>query len=165
MSCINNHYSDYVAAWCGFTAEFIHGPFSLKFSLKGPKRCCNTSACTVNSFNSRSFLLYRNDSVFKPLHLYKMEQLAHIGRQVKALLLVLTLVVIGFSGNWPSHSPDLNSWDFWLCGFLKDHVYKGGIRTSPDLKASIIRHVAEWPRELFRATIENTTYNTLSTRY
>ncbi|GFX66026.1 hypothetical protein TNCV_14471 [Trichonephila clavipes] len=31
----------------------------------------------------------------------------------------------------------------------------GGFRTLPDLKASITRHVAEIPREVLSATIEN----------
>ncbi|GFW73837.1 hypothetical protein TNCV_1542911 [Trichonephila clavipes] len=34
---------------------------------------------TVNSFNSRSFLLYRNDNVCKPLSLCKMEQFLTLG--------------------------------------------------------------------------------------
>ncbi|GFU75815.1 uncharacterized protein TNCV_1652751 [Trichonephila clavipes] len=82
----------------------------------------------------------------------------HIGRQVKALL----------SGNFGDNRvisrhfpdawlcpPDLNPCDFWLWGFLKDRVYSAGIRTLPDFKASIIRHVIEIPRELLRTTIEN----------
>ncbi|GFQ80444.1 uncharacterized protein TNCT_539011 [Trichonephila clavata] len=82
----------------------------------------------------------------------------HIGHQVKALLST------NFDDNrapskhfldaWPSHSPHLSPSDFWLCGFLKDHVYRGVIRTLPDLKAIIIRHVAEIPREFHRATIK-----------
>ncbi|GFW41161.1 uncharacterized protein TNCV_842011 [Trichonephila clavipes] len=60
-----------------------------------------------------------------------------------------------FPDAWPSRSPELNPCDFWLGRFLKDSIYSGGIKTLPDLKASIIRHVAEIPRELLRAIIEN----------
>ncbi|GFW92863.1 uncharacterized protein TNCV_1736561 [Trichonephila clavipes] len=79
-----------------------------------------------------------------------------IGCQVKALLSANFGDNRGisryFPDAWPSRSPDLNPCDFWL---WEHHVCRGGIRTSSDLKASIMRHVAEIPRELLRATIEN----------
>ncbi|GFU53000.1 uncharacterized protein TNCV_1142891 [Trichonephila clavipes] len=86
------------------------------------------------------------------------EATPHIGRQVKALLIDKfsdnRVISRHFPDVYPSRSPDLSSWDFWLWGFLRDRVYRGGIRTLPDLKASIIRHVAEIPPELLCATIE-----------
>ncbi|GFT27846.1 uncharacterized protein TNCV_10591 [Trichonephila clavipes] len=60
-----------------------------------------------------------------------------------------------FPDAWPSRSSDLNLYDFWLWGFLKYRVCRGRIRTLPDLKVSIVRHVAKIPRELLRAPIEN----------
>ncbi|GFX17299.1 uncharacterized protein TNCV_3553061 [Trichonephila clavipes] len=82
-----------------------------------------------------------------------------IVRQVKALLSANfgdnRVISRHFPDAWPSRSPELNPCDFWLWGFLKDRVYSGGIRTLPDLKASIIRLVAEILRELLLATIEN----------
>ncbi|GFT84950.1 transposable element tc3 transposase [Trichonephila clavipes] len=64
------------------------------------------------------------------------------GHQVKALLSAdfgdNRILSRHFLDVWPSHSPDLQPCDFWLWGFLKDHVYSGGIRTLSDLKASII---------------------------
>ncbi|GFW44630.1 uncharacterized protein TNCV_4481751 [Trichonephila clavipes] len=54
-----------------------------------------------------------------------------------------------------SRSPDLNPCDFWLWESLRDRVCGGGIRTLPDLKASIIRHVADIPHELIHAINEN----------
>ncbi|GFX74170.1 transcription factor 15 [Trichonephila clavipes] len=50
-----------------------------------------------------------------------------------------------FPDVWPFRSINLNPYDFWVWGFLKDRVYSGGIRTLPDLKASIIRQVDEIP--------------------
>ncbi|GFV44141.1 uncharacterized protein TNCV_2770371 [Trichonephila clavipes] len=83
----------------------------------------------------------------------------HIGHQVKALLSANfgnnSVISRHFSVAWLFRSPDLNPCDFWLWGFLKDHVYSGGIRTLRDLEASIIHHEAEIPRELLCATIEN----------
>ncbi|GFX71948.1 uncharacterized protein TNCV_1443711 [Trichonephila clavipes] len=83
----------------------------------------------------------------------------HIGRQIKALHSAYfrnNRVISGhFPNEWPSLSPDLNLYDIWLRGFLKNRVNSGGIRTLPALKANIIRHVAEIPRALLHATIEN----------
>ncbi|GFT37798.1 uncharacterized protein TNCV_4128711 [Trichonephila clavipes] len=83
----------------------------------------------------------------------------HIGAQIKALLSANfgdnRVISRHFPDAWLSPSPDLNPCDFWLWVFLKDRVCRGGIRTLPDLKALIIRHVAEIPRELLHATIEN----------
>ncbi|GFQ81453.1 uncharacterized protein TNCT_466291 [Trichonephila clavata] len=81
----------------------------------------------------------------------------HIGRQVKVLLSANfgeSLIYRHFPGARSSRSPDLSSSDFWMWGFLKDRVYRGGFRTLPDMKASLIRHVAEIS-ELLRVTIEN----------
>ncbi|GFW72373.1 uncharacterized protein TNCV_704101 [Trichonephila clavipes] len=71
----------------------------------------------------------------------------HIGRQVKGLLSANygnnRVISRHFQDAWPSRSPDLNSCNFWLWGFLKDCVYSGGTKTLPDLKGSIIHHGAE----------------------
>ena len=50
---------------------------------------------------------------------------------------------------------DLNPCDFWLWGFLNDHVYRGNMQTIPELKASITRYVSSIDRETLRATVEH----------
>ncbi|GFX70946.1 uncharacterized protein TNCV_1689291 [Trichonephila clavipes] len=77
--------NDYVTAWSGFTAEFILEPFfSLKLSLhKVVTDYLSRVHGTVNFFNNRSFLVYRNDNVCKPLSLCKMEQLLTLGVKSK----------------------------------------------------------------------------------
>ena len=58
---------------------------------------------------------------------------------------------------WPPCSRDLNLYDFWLWMFLKDHAYRGSIRTIPELKKSITtRHVTSTDREILRATFKHT---------
>ncbi|GFQ96176.1 uncharacterized protein TNCT_708941 [Trichonephila clavata] len=59
-----------------------------------------------------------------------------------------------FPDAWPSRSPVLNSFDLWLKGFVKDRVHREGIRTLPDLKINITRHVDKIPRKLLRTTHE-----------
>ncbi|GFW34018.1 uncharacterized protein TNCV_287021 [Trichonephila clavipes] len=83
----------------------------------------------------------------------------HIRHQVKALISANfgdnSVISRHFPDAWPSCSPDLNPCDLWLWGFIKDRIYSGGIRTLPDLKASIVHHVAEIHRELLRVAIKN----------
>ncbi|GFT51516.1 uncharacterized protein TNCV_51361 [Trichonephila clavipes] len=72
----------------------------------------------------------------------------YVGRQVKELFSANfgdNSVISRLPYTWPSRSPNLNPCDFWLRGFLKDRFYSGEIRTLPDLKASIKRHVAKIP--------------------
>ncbi|GFW65319.1 uncharacterized protein TNCV_395851 [Trichonephila clavipes] len=89
------------------------------------------------------------------------EGIPPIERQVKALLSAKCgdnrVISRHFLDTWPFRTPYLNPCDFCLCVLIKDHVYNGGIRTLPDLKASIIRHGAEIPRELLLVTIGNAT--------
>ncbi|GBM31391.1 hypothetical protein AVEN_99608-1 [Araneus ventricosus] len=35
-----------------------------------------------------------------------------------------SLICRGFPTAWPPGSPDLTPCDFWLCGFMKDQVYR-----------------------------------------
>ena len=52
---------------------------------------------------------------------------------------------------WSPHSPDLNSPDFYMWGYLKDRVYGNNPQTIPDLKAAI----RATPREECGRVIEN----------
>ncbi|GFY07977.1 uncharacterized protein TNCV_2580091 [Trichonephila clavipes] len=63
--------------------------------------------------------------------------------EITLLIIVIIHIFSGYTD--PSSSPNLNPCDFWLWLFLKAHVCREGIRTLPDLKASIILHVAEIP--------------------
>ena len=55
----------------------------------------------------------------------------HIARQETALLRAHVgdkrVISKDFPVAWPPRSSDLNPCDFWLWGFLKDHVYRGNI--------------------------------------
>ena len=46
---------------------------------------------------------------------------------------------------WAPHSPDLNPPDFYLWGYLKDHVYENNPQTIMDLKAAITARIREIP--------------------
>ena len=56
---------------------------------------------------------------------------------------------------WAPHSPDLNPPDFYLWGYLKDHVYQNNTQTTGELKAAIAAKIREIPREECMRVIEN----------
>ena len=86
---------------------------------------------------------------------------SHIARQVTALLRAHFrdghVISRGFPAAWPPRSPDLNPCDFWLWGFLKDHVYRRNNQTAPELKAIITFHVSSVYRDIICATVEQST--------
>lgn len=56
---------------------------------------------------------------------------------------------------WAPHSPDLNPPDFYLWGYLKDHVYENNPQTIGDLKAAITAKIRAIPREECVRVIDN----------
>ena len=48
---------------------------------------------------------------------------------------------------WSPHSPDLNPPDFYLWGFLKDHVYQNNPQTIAELKVAITQQIHGITRE------------------
>ena len=44
--------------------------------------------------------------------------------------------------NWPSHSPDLTSPDFFLWGYLKEKVFVNKLQSSMELKENITREIS-----------------------
>ncbi|GFW97760.1 hypothetical protein TNCV_1425231 [Trichonephila clavipes] len=90
----------------------------------------------------------RNDNICKPLSLCKMEQLFTLG-----VKLLLSATNFGENCDYPNI--------YRMHGLLAHLTYipvisgREEFRILPDLKVSITRHVAEIPRELLHATIEN----------
>ena len=56
---------------------------------------------------------------------------------------------------WSSHSPDLNPPDFYLWGFLKDHVYQNNPQTIAELKVAITQQIHGITREECVRVINN----------
>jgi hypothetical protein len=65
--------------------------------------------------------------------------------------------VISRFGNitWPARSPDLTVPDFFLRGFLKDHVFWRRIMTIQELKQAIVDEVAAIDEDLRRRVYGN----------
>lgn len=43
--------------------------------------------------------------------------------------------------DWPPYSPDLNPCDFFLWGYLKDTIYKNGVKSIEDIKAKLVETI------------------------
>jgi hypothetical protein len=56
---------------------------------------------------------------------------------------------------WPARSPNLTVPDFFLWGFLKDHVFRMHIMTIPKLKPAIVDEVAAIDEDLRRRVYSN----------
>lgn len=56
---------------------------------------------------------------------------------------------------WPPHSPDLNPLDFFLWGYLKDHVYTEKPTTLHELKLGIKKSMRSIHSETYPAVIQN----------
>ena len=56
---------------------------------------------------------------------------------------------------WAPHSPDLSPLDFFLCGYLKNRVYKDKLRTSEQLKRTLIAEVSAMPSEMVDRAVDH----------
>ncbi|GBO00449.1 hypothetical protein AVEN_185088-1 [Araneus ventricosus] len=56
---------------------------------------------------------------------------------------------------WPSRSPDLNPYDSWLWGYLKDVVFSTPIAHLAELKARITQHILNVTPETLRSVVEH----------
>ena len=59
------------------------------------------------------------------------------------------------SKTWPPRSPDLNSCDFYLCGYLKATVYNPLPKTIDELKANIERDCKKLNSEILKPVFSN----------
>ena len=153
-------HSVYMTAWCGFTSSFILGPFFFEeMTPRGPVRCTVTSARYRDLLVQHVIPALQERNCEHTTIFMQDGATPHVARHVKDLLRETftndRIISRQFPDDWPSRSPDLNPCDFWLWGYLKDRVYQGHVRSLPDLKASIQRHVAQISPDMLRATVDH----------
>ena len=145
------------------TASLIIGPFF--FEEGGP---AGPVTCTVNG--QRYACLLRNQ-VIPTLQQHAcvdriifMQDGAppHIAKPVKQLLKTHfgddRIISRHFPRGWPPRSPDLNPCDFWLWGYLKNHVFSGPVANLAELKARVTQHVHNVTPETLRSVVEHAVY-------
>ncbi|GFU03973.1 uncharacterized protein TNCV_198581 [Trichonephila clavipes] len=54
---------------------------------------------------------------------------------------------------WPPRSPDLTPADFWLCGYLKSHMYLSGPSSLSELKYAIHREVSSLHPDMLHSAV------------
>jgi len=84
--------------------------------------------------------------------------MAHTARAaMRVLNEMFPVCVISQRGNieWPARSPDLNTCDFFLWGYLKSQMYKKKPRTMVDLKQNIRDEVATISPTMLQRVMQN----------
>ena len=107
--------------YCWF---YPRGVFLTNCPLFKVLKCALSLVHEAVSFDSRPFLLYRKSCFCRSLFSCKKEQLPNIGHQFEFFVLTSARAIRwnGFADAWSIRSHGLNV-DFWLQGFLRNHVY------------------------------------------
>ena len=152
-------YDQHVTAWCGFTADFIIGPYFFEHPTQG-----GHSTVTVNS--SRYATLISNFVIPALSDRGRLQDVIfqqdgappHTQKNVASLLRSVfreNLIGLGFGVEWPPRSPDLSPPDFWLWGYLKFRVYRSSPRNLSELKSSIQAEVLNIERDQLRSAVSS----------
>lgn len=137
VQVLNSHQG--VMVWCGVTSTGIVGPHF----FDGP----------VNA----TTYLHLLDSVVWPYARYKKLTFQHDGAPAHYAAPVRAWLDrkfperwIGRRGpmEWPPRSPDLTVCDYFLWGYLKEHVYRTRPATIPQLRDRITQCIGEIPRDM-----------------
>ena len=118
--------------WCGSTAPFIIAPYFLEQTgASGPV----TATVTGQRFAS----LLRNHVIPALQQRGCVNQIIFMqdGTPPQSHFENARIISRLFPTTWPSQSPDFNSCDFWLWGYLKDVVFRAPIANFVELKARI----------------------------
>lgn len=153
-------HSPYVTAWCGFTANFILGPYFFEdVTRNGFVRCTVTSDRYARLLEDHVVPALRQRGCLATTVFMQDGATAHTARRAKTVIQAHfpdeRVISRTFPIAWPARSPDLNPCDFWLWGFLKDRVYQGSVTNEAELKASIVRHVSLIHPDMLRAVVEH----------
>ncbi|GFW96553.1 transposable element tc3 transposase [Trichonephila clavipes] len=128
---------------CGMTYDFLVGPYFFKITTpSGP---------SVTGTNYGAMLREQLIRALQERHCLETTICiqdgapSHITKPVKILLRDTfgadRVISRGFENAWPPRSPDLNPYDFYLWGLLKDIVYRKRHASVAGLKSSITRHM------------------------
>ncbi|GBM94185.1 hypothetical protein AVEN_49270-1 [Araneus ventricosus] len=60
-----------------------------------------------------------------------------------------------FPTNWLLKSLDLNTCDFWICGYLQHVVFSGMIANVAELKTRIAQHIHNINKDTLRSVVEH----------
>jgi hypothetical protein len=154
-------HAEKVTVWCGFTSDFIIGPyFYQKFNDQD-----DIVSVTVNGARYREMLedyVMPELAARNALNVIWMQDGAppHVTNDVMDFLeerFGNQIISRRSEHAWPPRSPDLTPCDFFLWGYLKSIVYKNGPPASmPDLLLAITRAVESLTPAMLRKSVHHT---------
>ena len=142
-----------VTVWCGFTADFIIGPFFFE-------EVTQTGFKTVSVTGQRYAAMLQNNIIPELQARQALQTVTfmqdgappHIALSVQHLLRSTfgedRIISRCFNQSWPPRSPDLTPCDFWLWPFLKSKVYRDQPASLAALKDAIRQNVSAITQEM-----------------
>lgn len=144
-------YPSHITVWCGFTADFIIGPFFFdEATVTGQRYLTMLQQFVVPELQRH-----------RALHKVFFQQDGappHIATAVKEFLSATfndRVISRSFPLAWPPRSPDLAPNDYWLWGMIKSKVYASNPHSSESLKAAIRDEIGKISPADLRAAVEN----------
>jgi hypothetical protein len=150
-------HSEKVMVWCGVASFGVIGPYF--FEDEAGRAVTVNSACYTETLCT--FLepeLQRLGVETQTLWFQQDGTMAHTVRTaMRVLNQMFPARVISRRGNieWPARSPNLNTCDFFLWGYLKSKVYEKKPRTTEDLKQNIRYEVAAISPTMLQRVMQN----------
>jgi hypothetical protein len=150
-------HDEYVTVWCGFTADFIIGPYFFErpsshgftpLTVNGSRYYTMLAQFVVPALNSRHCLpgiIFQQDGA--PPHI-QTDVINLLRREFNG-----SVISRGFDLSWPPRSPDLSPADFFLWGLLKSKVYLKSPKNIEELKAAIQLSVRSIEKDQFRSAV------------
>ncbi|KFM67194.1 hypothetical protein X975_24756, partial [Stegodyphus mimosarum] len=147
--------------WCGFTAEFIVGPFFYEnITPTGPETCSVTGEKYRHMLNSFVIPALQQRQCLGEIIFMQDGAPPHVAVRVQQMLrqnfTTETVISRYFPTAWPPRSPDLTPYDFWLWGYLKSKVYQGVVQDLATLKDNISRTVRKIPADMLLSAVVHT---------
>lgn len=152
-----------LTVWCGFTADFIIGPYFFEIITQAGPQTCSVNTQRYHDMLSSFVIpqLQQRQCLDKIIFMQDGAP-PHIGKSVQQLLrhhfTEERVISRCFHVAWPPRSPDLTPCDFFLWGYLKSKVYLGGVSNLSVLKENITRTVTNLPPEMLHSAVESTVY-------
>jgi hypothetical protein len=153
-------HSPNLTVWCGFTARFILGPYFFEeLRPSGPVTCSVTAKRYLHMLETFVVPQLQQRQCLTETVFMQDGAPPHIGRAVQQLLRNHftddRVISRYFHMAWPPRSPDLTPCDFWLWGYLKSNVYRGGVANLNDLKDRITQHVRNITPDALHSAVEH----------
>jgi transposase len=153
-------FSPRITVWCGFTSNFILGPYFFE------EQRANGTVHTVTVTGARYLDLLQTFIIpqLQQLQVLQETTFQHDGAPPHNTIAVRRFLAEHFGNRiisrnfdfpWPARSPDLNPCDFWLWGFLKSKVYAPAPATLNELKERITDCIAHINIDILRNVVGN----------